>query len=159
MSSDDVAIGTGLSPERATLVNGVGDELGQLMASMRSLSHHLAAQVDPELQAAGVWVLRWLSHNGPSHAGQIATELLMDKGAVSRQLRTLRELGLVLSEPDPLDGRATLVQLTEDGRARLERIREIGRERFYDRIETWSDKDLRAFSAMLGRFNDPGAGA
>jgi DNA-binding MarR family transcriptional regulator len=83
----------------------------------------------------------------------------MDKGAVSRQLRTLRELGLVLSEPDPLDGRATLVQLTEEGRARLERIREIGRERFYDRIETWSDKDLRAFSAMLGRFNDPGAGA
>jgi DNA-binding MarR family transcriptional regulator len=156
-SDDDSATGLGLSPGRAELVNGVGDELGQLMASLRSLSHHMAALIDPELQAAGVWVLRWLSHNGPSHAGRIATELLMDKGAVSRQLRALRELGLVRSEPDPLDGRATLVQLTEEGRARLERIREIGRNKFYGRIENWSDKDLRAFSAMLGRFNDPNA--
>jgi DNA-binding MarR family transcriptional regulator len=147
----------GLSPERAVLVNGVGDELGQLLASMRSLSHHMAALIDPDLQAAAVWVLRWLSHNGPSHAGRIATELLMDKGAVSRQLRALRELGLVQSERDPLDGRATLVQLTDDGRARVERIREIGREQFYGRIENWSDKDLRTFSAMLGRFNDSGA--
>jgi DNA-binding MarR family transcriptional regulator len=147
----------GLSPERAVLVNGVGDELGQLLASMRSLSHHMAALIDPDLQAAAVWVLRWLSHNGPSHAGRIATELLMDKGAVSRQLRALRELGLVQSERDPLDGRATLVELTDDGRARVERIREIGREQFYGRIENWSDKDLRTFSAMLGRFNDSGA--
>jgi DNA-binding MarR family transcriptional regulator len=156
MRSDDTATGAELSTERAALVNGVGDELGQLMASMRSLSHHLAALVDPELQAAGLWVIRWLSQNGPSHAGQIATELLMDKGAVSRQLRALRELGLVQSDPDPLDGRATLVQLTEEGRARLERIREAARQRFYGRIENWSDKDLRAFAAMLARFNDPG---
>jgi DNA-binding MarR family transcriptional regulator len=157
MQSDDTATGMVLSPERAALVNGVGDELGQLLASMRSLSHRMAALIDPELQAAAVWVLRWLSHNGPSHAGRIATELLMDKGAVSRQLRALRELGLVQSEPDPLDGRATLVQLTEEGRARLERIRDIGREQFYGRIESWSDKDLRTFSAMLARFNDFGA--
>jgi DNA-binding MarR family transcriptional regulator len=157
MRSDDSATGPGLDPERAVLVNGVGDELGQLIASMRSLSHYLAGQVDPELQGAGLWVVRWLAQNGPSHAGRIAAELLMDKGAVSRQLRVLRELGLVRSEPDPLDGRATMVQLTEEGRSRAERIREVARTKFYGRIENWSDKDLRAFSAMLGRFNDPNA--
>ena len=38
---------------------------------------------------------------------------------MSRQLRALEELGLVARAPDPADGRASLVQLTEEGRERF----------------------------------------
>lgn len=45
---------------------------------------------------------------------------------MSRQLRALEVLGLVAREPDPADGRASLVGLTEEGRERFLRVRGRG---------------------------------
>ncbi len=49
---------------------------------------------------------------------------------MSRQLRALEDLGLVAREPDPADGRARLVHLTEEGRSRVGRVREARRARY-----------------------------
>ena len=42
----------------------------------------------------------------------------MDKGAVSRQVQHLTELGLIERTPDPADGRAALLAVTDDARRR-----------------------------------------
>ena len=47
---------------------------------------------------------------------------------MSRQLRALEELGLVAREPDPADGRALLVHLTDEGRARFRSVRDARRD-------------------------------
>ena len=87
-------------------VGRIADEIGHLFAQTRSMSVRAANGIDPSLQVAGLRVIRWLGRYGPATAGAVAAGTSMDKSAVSRQVRALRDLGLIESEPDPEDGRS-----------------------------------------------------
>ena len=77
----------------------------------------------------------------------------MDKGAVSRQVQHLTELGLIERTPDPADGRAALLAVTDDARRRMADVHRHRRKYLDERLADWSDEDLRAFVDMLGRYN------
>jgi DNA-binding MarR family transcriptional regulator len=77
----------------------------------------------------------------------------IDKGAVSRQVQHLTELGLVERTPDPADGRAALLSVTDVARERLTEVRRERLERFEARLGGWSDSELRSFADALGRYN------
>ena len=55
----------------------------------------------------------------PQRATDLAGYFGVGKATMSRQLHALEELGLVAREPDPADGRASLVRLTDEGREPL----------------------------------------
>jgi DNA-binding MarR family transcriptional regulator len=77
----------------------------------------------------------------------------VDKGAISRQVQQLFELGLLDREPDPVDGRAMLVSASADAVHRMEAIA-LERRRWLDeRLSEWSQDDLSAFVAGLSRYN------
>ncbi len=87
-------------------------------------------------------------------ASAIAEAFCIDKGAISRQVQHLVELGLVDRAPDPDDGRATLVSATADavapdGRGRPRAAAAGSTSGWRD----WSDEDLSSFVALLGRYN------
>nr|WP_243848695.1 MarR family transcriptional regulator [Lysinibacter cavernae] len=97
--------------------------------------------------------MRWLSTHGPTQAGKIAEALHMDKSAVSRQTRSLREYGFVTSEQDPTDGRAMVVQLTPLGQGKLDGRKQVSRERFYSRLEDWTADELNSLHELLAKLN------
>jgi DNA-binding MarR family transcriptional regulator len=62
--------------------------------------------------------------SGPVRIGELSQHVLLSQPALSRLVHRLAERGLIDCEPDPADGRAVSVSLTEVGRVRQ---REIGR--------------------------------
>jgi DNA-binding MarR family transcriptional regulator len=77
----------------------------------------------------------------------------VDKGAISRQVQHLCDLGLLLREPDPLDGRASLISASPDAVHRLQSIDRDRRRWLAEQLADWSEDDLREFVSGLARYN------
>ena len=106
----------------------------------------------PDLQPAGYGIMRYIKVREPIRAAEIATSLGIDKSAVSRQVATLREMGLIETTPDPDDGRASLLVLTEETRRAISGISDQTTADYGRVLDTWSDDDLFAFARLLRRF-------
>ncbi len=111
-------------------------------------------RLDPELQPAGYTILRYVMSREPIRAADIATALGMDKSAVSRQLTSLREIGLLETHPDPADGRATLLASSEKARTALASFQASFRSAYREVLSTWDDSDVDNFARLLRKFND-----
>jgi DNA-binding MarR family transcriptional regulator len=119
-------------------------------ARVKRLVEHL----DPEMQTAGYLVLRYVIANEPIRAGDVAAGLSMDKSAVSRQLTALRESGLIEAQPDPEDGRASLVVASQKATKRLDEFR-VELKADYQRIlAEWDAADIADFARLLKKFNE-----
>ncbi len=94
-------------------------EVGVLIRRVRRVIGERARSVHEDLQPASYLMLTWLADEGPVRASSMVEKFNIDKGAVSRQLQHLVDLGLVERTPDPDDGRATLVAASEDATRRL----------------------------------------
>ena len=119
-------------------------------ARVKRLVEHL----DPEMQTAGYLVLRYVMAHEPIRAGDVAAGLSMDKSAVSRQLTVLRDSGLIEAQPDPEDGRASLVVGSAKANERLDEFR-VELKADYQRIlASWDAADIEAFARLLNKFNE-----
>jgi len=119
-------------------------------ARVKRLVEHL----DPDMQTAGYLVLRYVMANEPIRAGDIATALSMDKSAVSRQLTTLRDSGLIEAQPDPEDGRASLVVASDKANERLDEFRTELKSDYERILASWDAADIEAFARLLKKFNE-----
>jgi len=135
------------------------DALRQLEGEVTVLFHRIkrvlverAHAVHPELSGLGLPMLMRIA-NGPVRASALVEEFQIDKGAVSRHIQHLEELGLIERTPDPDDGRATLLSVTPDAARRLGDIDADRRIRLQDRLADWSATDLAALADQLGRYN------
>jgi DNA-binding MarR family transcriptional regulator len=90
---------------------------------------------------------------GPQRPGALAELSHADPSTVSRQVAELVRLELVRREPDPSDGRASLLAITDAGRQVCERVRTLRRELLAAAVAGWTDSDLDTFADLLGRFN------
>jgi DNA-binding MarR family transcriptional regulator len=113
----------------------------------------LVERFDADLQPAGFAVLRCVVAHGPIRAGDIASNLGIDKSAVSRQLTVLRDSGLIEATSDPADGRATLVGATEAALVALGRFRADVRADYERILQSWNTADIVTFGDLLQRFN------
>jgi DNA-binding MarR family transcriptional regulator len=112
-----------------------------------------ARLVHPDLPAGAYALLLFIVENEPIRASDAVEALALDKGAVSRQVHQLEELGLVSCTEDPDDRRAHRLVLSDEGRARVAVLRDHRRQDFERRLSAWSPEDLEAFAASLGRYN------
>jgi DNA-binding MarR family transcriptional regulator len=95
-----------------------------------------------------------LSHEGPMRLSDLAAAVHVDASTVSRQAAQLVTERLLVREPHPEDGRASVVALSDAGRRAVEAMRRRRRV-FFDRtIADWSDEDLQRFTQLLQRFVD-----
>ena len=72
---------------------------------------------------------------------------------MSRQLARLGTLGLVSRRPDPDDYRGQLLELTDEGRRRFETAQQARRAFLRHALSGWSETDIEALAAQLGRLN------
>lgn len=128
-------------------------ELSVLFRRARAYSGEMARAVHPELEPAAYGLLVRLEEAEPERATDLAAYFGVGKATMSRQLRALEGLGLVAREPDPADGRAYLMRLTDEGRERYARVRTARRERFLRRLGTWDRHEVAELSRLLHRFN------
>ena len=90
----------------------------------------------------------------PRRTGELAVCVHSDPSTVSRQAKQLVDLGLVERLPDPEDGRASLLAVTERGRQLNALIRAQRDELLAGAMADWPEQDRDTFVALLGRFND-----
>ena len=138
---------------REAALRAIEREVGVLIRRVRRVIGDRARAVHPELQPASYLLLTHLDQRGPARSSAVVEELGIDKGAVSRQITHLVELGLLVRTPDPLDGRAVLLSISDDARDRLARVRSERSERFDRRLGDFATDDLVAFADHLARYN------
>ena len=142
-----------MSTVRSEALGALEHEVGVVIRRVKRVIGVRARAVHPDLQPGSYLVLTHLEATGSCRSSAIAEAFDMDKGAVSRQVQHLTELGLIERTPDPADGRAALLAVTDDARRRLADVQRHRRKYLDERLADWSDEDLRAFVDMLGRYN------
>lgn len=111
-------------------------ELTVLFRRARANQGEMAREVHPDLETAAYGLLIRLDECGRQRATELAAYIGVGKATMSRQLRALEDLGLVAREPDPADGRAWLVHLTDEGHQRVSKVRDARRARYVSRCPT-----------------------
>ena len=138
---------------RAEELGRLEQEVGVLIRRVKRVIGERSRSVHPDLQPASYLMLTYLAAEGPQRSSVLSDRFGVDKGAISRQVQHLCDLGLLVREPDPDDGRATLVSASPDAVHRLEALDRDRRRWLDERLSGWSEDDLRDFVAALARYN------
>ena len=138
---------------RVDTLRDLEHEVGVLIRRVRRVIGERARLVHPDLQPASYLILSTVAQDGPVRASALSEIFSIDKGAVSRQVKHLVELGLLATAKDPTDARAVLLSATDDARSRLADIVEHRRKYLDERLAEWSDDELASFVGELGRYN------
>lgn len=143
-----------MSPDnRERVILDLELELSVLVRRLRRVIAERARTIHPDLTPTGYLILAYLNERGPERASTVVEAFNLDKGAVSRHVRTLVGFGLATRERDPDDGRAWVVRPTDEGRLRLDELATVRRARLGRLLGDWSDDELGTFVATLGRYN------
>ncbi|MHC5902525.1 MarR family winged helix-turn-helix transcriptional regulator [Streptomyces sp. S6] len=129
-------------------------ELTVLLRRARANQGEMAREVHPDLEPAAYGLLVRLEETGRRRATELAAYIGVGKATMSRQLRALEELGLIAREPDPADGRAWLVDLTEEGRRRVSRVREARRAIYVSQLAHWDRTEVSELARLLAELNE-----
>jgi DNA-binding MarR family transcriptional regulator len=141
--------------DRAASEEQLATEVSQLMRLM----HPVKAAAVAREAGSGVghdrsaMLLLFLLLPGPLRPGALAEASFADPSTISRQVAELVKRGFVRREPDPSDGRASLLAITDAGREVCERLRTMRRDLLAAAVEGWSDDELATFASLLTRFN------
>ena len=138
---------------RADTLRDLEHEVGVLIRRVRRVIGERARAVHPDLMPASYLMLTYLAQNGAMRSSAVAEKFDIDKGAISRQVQHLTELGLLVRVPDPDDGRASLVSASDDALRRIAVIGDDRRKWLDERLGEWSAAELTDFVAGLSRYN------
>jgi DNA-binding MarR family transcriptional regulator len=131
------------------------DGIERLFTGMVTLARRIHAtgqrwtQGASDLTTAEAAVMRIVGREGSCRPGAVAGQLGVGPSAVSRLLTGLGERGLVERHPDPADGRAELVGLTDLGRTTMAERRAAYLERLRRRFADWELSRLDTAAALL----------
>jgi DNA-binding MarR family transcriptional regulator len=143
-----------VSPET---VGALGDQVIRLQRAFAAMRHQLVTSGSTSgdgVEWAAYGLLFQLVSDGPRRSSSLAEAACVDPSTVSRQVAQLVKAGLVERQPDPEDGRASLLVATERGRAAYA-AKMVHRQRMFAHVlDGWSDDDVDALTALLARFND-----
>jgi DNA-binding MarR family transcriptional regulator len=104
-----------------------------------------------DLPRAHASLLSRLSSCGPLRIGELALMLGVDNSTITPQAQRLERDGLIVREPDPTDGRASVLRITSAGRQLLRRLHRSRRAILLERLRDWPENDRAAAAAALSR--------
>lgn len=122
--------------------------LSKLLATARSRQ----SRVHPTLDGAA-YPLLFAASTRPMRISDLAEHVHSDVSTVSRQVANLVKHGLVERRPDPTDGRAQTIQVTEGGREVVAALR-ANRSRFANSlVADWDPQDVATLRRLLERLH------
>jgi DNA-binding MarR family transcriptional regulator len=118
-----------------------------MQAGRRLRTRHPMDQIDP----SSLPLAKQLLGCGAMRVSDLATCVELDTSTVSRQIKHLEDKGIVERAPDPDDGRASLVRLSEAGRETVVAGFRRRFERIQAALEPWSVADRAKLQTLLTR--------
>lgn len=134
-----------------TAIAAVEEQFAVLFSGVKTRMRGRAARVHPDLQPAAYMVLNALVRLGRLHAGALAETLGMDKSVVSRQARSLEDLGLLERQSDQEDGRATYFAATPVAVEKVTKVHLADQAMLHERLHDWPVSELVVLSRLLGQ--------
>ncbi|MCG8915993.1 MarR family winged helix-turn-helix transcriptional regulator [Actinokineospora sp. PR83] len=132
-----------------TTASDLVEVLRGIVRAGRAVQH----TADDGLHNAPAALLGLLAREGEQRMGRLAGALDVDPSVVSRQVAMLCAAGLVSRRPDPEDGRASLLGLTDSGRACLDQHRAQWAHRLTAALAHWDDNDATQLLTLLRRLS------
>ncbi|MCR2784757.1 MULTISPECIES: winged helix DNA-binding protein [unclassified Microbacterium] len=128
--------------------------LTRLMAQWSSLTRQeaIAREAGLTIDAGDIQPVYILGLGGPQRASDLATNLRVTRPTMSKQLSRLDAAGLIAKSPDPADGRATIVSLTEAGARVFALLVAQGLEMIDGALHDWDAAERRTFAELTLRF-------
>jgi DNA-binding MarR family transcriptional regulator len=126
----------------------------RLVRTGRQVESRVAADLYGDLPSFGWALLAPLEREGPQRCSALAARLGVDVSVASRQVAALERAGYVARRPDPSDGRASLISLSDAGAAALDRVRDVRTSWAAGALGEWTEDEARALSALLERLAD-----
>lgn len=143
-------------PEPSTVagddVVAVAESVARLVRAFGRNRVRMLAAAAHDVEWSAHILLKCLANEGPLRLSTVAEHVHADPSTVSRQVAALVKEGLVERRADPEDGRATLLVLTERADAVLRAHDKTRNDYFADMLADWSERELRQFAGLLGRF-------
>jgi DNA-binding MarR family transcriptional regulator len=140
------------SDNRRKTVTSVAESFIDLQRTVRRSKARLLAAAGNDVESAAQVLLHTVAAEGPLRASALAASVQADLSTVSRQVAALVGRGLLERQADQLDGRASLLAVTDAGRAAIAE-HEQGRQAFFDEVLAgWSTEEMRQFAQQLERF-------
>jgi DNA-binding MarR family transcriptional regulator len=142
------------SSGRQGSLDSINHTLARVMrlSGSRSMFARQAAAADVELSQPSYVLLRTLIDEGPLPMGGLARIAHMDMGMAARRVSALVDAGLVDRQPDPTDGRVSLVAVTAKGKRVAGSLQGVRRRHLERALSGWSAADLDEFDRLLTRF-------
>lgn len=97
-----------------------------------------------------------LERSGPRRSGDLARSESVAAPTMTRMMSALAERGYVARRPDPEDGRACLIEITEAGTQALARARQAYAERIEEVLRELRAEELVRVRAALDELVDAG---
>ena len=104
------------------------------------------------LDTGSFWLLKNLAASGPLRVTDLALCANLDASTVSRHVAQLHSAGLIERTPDPVDGRAQRVKLSDAGADRIQAALRARRVLLEKSLESWDHRDLDQLDLLLTRF-------
>jgi DNA-binding MarR family transcriptional regulator len=137
---------------RAAGVAAVANSVIDLLRTVRRSKARMLAAASDDIDSATQMVLRTAAIEGPMRASALAASVQSDLSTVSRQVAGLVTRGLLERRADPVDGRASLLVVTDAGQAMIDE-RERARITFFEQVLSgWSPEERGQFAHLLERF-------
>jgi DNA-binding MarR family transcriptional regulator len=105
------------------------------------------------LERSAYGIMCKLADEGPQRLGALAATFGLDPSTITRQVQALEEVGLASRTTDPVDRRASILDLSDAGREVLEQTRSYRRSRLQQALQDWSEDDREEFARLLQDFN------
>lgn len=129
-----------VAPEAPTTTPSTAEDA--VIRFVMAMGRRLRAKIDGDVvdpsQSA---ILYTLSCRGAMRLGDLAESMRLDASTVSRHVQQLGDHDLVQRVPDPADGRASIVDVTDEGRSALASTFEQRRAFLTEALADWSDDD------------------
>ncbi|NRQ51692.1 MarR family winged helix-turn-helix transcriptional regulator [Aeromicrobium stalagmiti] len=119
-----------------------------VMAIGRRFRSRIEGDVVEPSQAALLYTLKC---QGAMRLGDIAEAMKLDASTVSRHVHQLGERGFLDREPDPDDGRARIIAISDSGRASLRHTFDQRRAIITAALTDWDDADRDRLRHDLAR--------
>jgi DNA-binding MarR family transcriptional regulator len=129
------------------------DSVGLLMKQcVAGLGRELQERIDSHAVTYAQWpALAALSRRQSRTAAELARELQMDAGAMTRMLDRLEEKGLITRNGDPADRRVTLIELTAEGARAVAPIRAVLADVLNEALRGFTAEEFDQFRGYLRR--------
>jgi DNA-binding MarR family transcriptional regulator len=137
---------------------GVAAEMNTEEAVLRLtmvLGRRFRARVDGDsVDPAHASILYTLKCHGAMRLGDLAEAMRLDASTVSRHVQQLGEHGFIDRDPDPEDGRARIIEISDAGRAALKHTFDQRRDVITAAMADWSDTERERLRDDIVRLTD-----